>query len=195
MLVIFYTDAIEINWKSIPWNGKSSCVLSEKDHQVIKMATMATMVASPAPICSNTKYKIFLTPLQTSKSLAARCNGQNWGRRYKTSWKTAKRQLNSHFLPRPLKKRSGPGHEERALGAKSYRANGPLPLPSWLVLSTIWNVLTGKQKLKIDCNFQFLIFRLPPNTEKLSHATDCNIVRKGNCRSVSIFLFIVDRIK
>ena len=178
MLVIFYTDAIEINWKSIPWNGKSSCVLNEKDHQVIKMATMATMVASPAPICSNTKSKIFLTSLQTSKSLAARCNGQNWGRRSKTSWKTAKRQLN--FLPRPLKKISGPGHGERALGAKNYRANGPLPLPSWVVLSTIWNVLAGKQKLKIDCNFQFLIFRLPPKTEKLSHATDCNIVGKAN---------------
>ena len=36
MLVFFYTDAIETNWKSIPWNRKSSCVLSEKDRQVIK---------------------------------------------------------------------------------------------------------------------------------------------------------------
>ena len=36
MLVFFYTDAIETNWKSIPWNRKSSCVLSEKDHLVIK---------------------------------------------------------------------------------------------------------------------------------------------------------------
>ena len=177
MLVIFYTDAIEINWKSIPWNRKWSCVLSEKDHQ---MATMATMVASPAPICSNTKYKIFLTPLQTSKSLAARCNGQNWGRRSKTSWKSAKRQLNSHFLPRKEKKRTWPWGEGAGGKKKIYRANGPLPLPSWVVLSMIWNVLAGKQKLKIDCNFQFLIFRLPPKTEKLSHATDYNIVGKAN---------------
>ena len=28
--IFFNTDAIEINWKSIPCNGKSSCVLSEK---------------------------------------------------------------------------------------------------------------------------------------------------------------------
>ena len=72
-------------------------------------------------------------------------------------------------------------------GQKNYRANGPLPLPSWLVLSTIWNVLAGKQKLKIDCNFQFLIFRLPPKTEKLSHATDCNIVGKANAAQFQFF--------
>ena len=30
MLVYFNTDVIEIYWKNIPWNGKSSCVLSEK---------------------------------------------------------------------------------------------------------------------------------------------------------------------
>ena len=36
ILVFFYTDAIETIWKSIPWNRKSSCVLSEKDRQVIK---------------------------------------------------------------------------------------------------------------------------------------------------------------
>ena len=36
MLVFFYTDAININRKSIPWNRKPSCVLREKDRQVIK---------------------------------------------------------------------------------------------------------------------------------------------------------------
>ena len=52
-----------------------------------------------------------------------------------------------------------------------------------------------KQKLKIDCNFQFSIFRLPPKTEKLSHAPDCDIVGKVKLRLSFIFLFIVDRIK
>ena len=63
--------------------------------------------------------------------------------------KTAKRQLNSHFLPRPLQQGSGPGYGERAPGAKNYR---------------------------FDCNFQFSFFTIPPKTEKLSHAIDCNIV-------------------
>ena len=36
MLVFFYTDAIKINRKSIAWNRKPSCVLREKDRQLIK---------------------------------------------------------------------------------------------------------------------------------------------------------------
>ena len=44
-----------------------------------------------------------------------------------------------------------------------------------------------KQKLKIDCNFQFLILRLPPKTEKLSHVTDCNIVGKANAAQFQFF--------
>ena len=32
----FYTDTIKINRKSIPWNRKPSCVVREKDRQVIK---------------------------------------------------------------------------------------------------------------------------------------------------------------
>ena len=64
-----------------------------------------------------------------------------------------RRQLNSHFLPKPLKQGDGPGHGEGA-GGKKYHANGSLPLPSWVVLSTILNVLAEKQKLKIDFNFQ-----------------------------------------
>ena len=43
-----------------------------------------------------------------------------------------------------------------------------------------------KKKLKIDCNFQFSIFRL---------ATDCNIVGKATLPLSFLFLFIVDRIK
>ena len=50
----------------------------------------------------------------------------------------------------------------------------------------ILNVLADKKKLKIDCNFQFSIFRL---------ATDCNIVGKATLPLSFIFLFIVDRIK
>ena len=60
------------------------------------------------------------------------------------------------------------------------------PPPSWVFLSTILNVLADKKKLKIDCNFQFSIFRL---------ATDCNIVGKATLPLSFIFLFIVDRIK
>ena len=60
------------------------------------------------------------------------------------------------------------------------------PPPSWVFLSTILNVLADKKKLKIDCNFQFSIFRL---------ATDCNIVGKVTLPLSFIFLFIVDRIK
>ena len=95
-----------------------------------------------------------------------------------------RRQLNSHFLPKP-------GHGEGA-GGKKYHANDP----SLLSLSTILNVLAEKQKLKIDCNFQFSIFRLPPKTEKLSHATDCNIVGKAKCSSVSkIWYFCICVVK
>ena len=36
-----------------------------------------------------------------------------------------RRQLNSHFLPKPLKQGDGPGHG----GGKKHHANGPLPLP------------------------------------------------------------------
>mgnify|MGYP000406340377 CR=1 FL=1 len=82
---------------------------------------------------------------------------------------------------------------ERALGAKTLPCEWTPPPPSWVVLSTILSVSVEKQKLKIDCNYQFSIFRLPPKTEKLSHATDCNIVGKAKCSSVSkigIFAFV-----
>ena len=77
------------------------------------------------------------------------------------SEKSVKRQLNSHFLPKPLKQENGPGHGERALEAKITVQKDPPP-PSWVVLSTISSVLAEKQNLTIDCNFQFSIFRLPP---------------------------------
>ena len=48
-----------------------------------------------------------------------------------------RRQINSHFLPKPLKQGSGPGRGEGA-GGKNYRAHA--------VLSTILNVLAEKQK-------------------------------------------------
>ena len=56
------------------------------------------------------------------------------------------------------------------------------PFPSWVVLSTIWNVLAEKGKLKIDCNFQFLDFR-----RKQKHLTmpqTATLSEKQNCRSV-----------
>ena len=77
------------------------------------------------------------------------------------SEKSVKRQLNSHFIPKPLKQENGPGHCERALEAKITVRKDPPP-PSWVVLSTTSSVLAEKQNLKIDCNFQFSIFRLPP---------------------------------
>ena len=67
-----------------------------------------------------------------------------------------RRQLNSHFLPKPLKQGDGPGHG----GGQKTPCEWTPPPPSWVVLSTILNVLAEKQKLKIDCNFQFSIFRL-----------------------------------
>ena len=104
-----------------------------------------------------------------------------------------RRQLNSHFLSKPLKQGNGPGHGERALGAKIIVRMDPSP---FLLGSSVddFECLAEKQKLKIDCNFQFSIFRLPP-TEKLSHATNCSIVGKAKLPLSFIFLFIVDRIK
>ena len=79
-------------------------------------------------------------------------------------------------------------------GGKNLPCEQTPPLPSGAVLSMIWNVLAEKQKLKIDFNFQFSIFRLPSKTEKLSHATDCNIVGETK-QPLSFILFKFDRIK
>ena len=89
-------------------------------------------------------------------------------------------------LPYSPKQRSGPGHGEKALWAKTTARMDPSPLSLGYFPSTILNVLADKKKLKIDCNFQFSIFRL---------ATDCNIVGKATLPLSFIFLFIVDRIK
>ena len=48
----------------------------------------------------------------------------------------------------------------------TFRTSTDPSPPSWVVLSTIWNFLSEKQKLKIDCNFQFSNFRLPPKNRK-----------------------------
>ena len=48
-------------------------------------------------------------------------------------------------------------------------------------------VLAEKQKLRIDYNFQFSIFRLLSKTEKLSHATDCLIGGETKLLHSSIF--------
>ena len=43
------------------------------------------------------------------------------------SEKSVKRQLNSHFIPKPLKQENGPGHCERALEAKITVRKDPPP--------------------------------------------------------------------
>ena len=48
-------------------------------------------------------------------------------------------------------KGGGPAWGEGAGGKINVRIDPPPP--PWVVLSTIWNVLSEKQKLKIDCNF------------------------------------------
>ena len=75
----------------------------------------------------------------------------------------------------------------------TFRTSTDPSPPSWVVLSTIWNFLSEKQKLKIDCNFQFSNFRLPPKTEKLSHTTDCNIV--GEAKICVMFKYSTKRRK
>ena len=48
-------------------------------------------------------------------------------------------------------KGGGPAWGEGAGGKINVRMDPPPP--PWVVLSTIWDVLSEKQKLKIDCNF------------------------------------------
>ena len=50
-------------------------------------------------------------------------------------------------------------HGGKGIWGEGVRGKNYLPPPSWVVLSTTLSVLTKKQKLKIDCNFQFLDFR------------------------------------
>ena len=84
------------------------------------------MATSPAPICSNTKSKIFFNFLASKVWLLAVMDRteEDALKRHERP----RRQLNSHFLPKPLKQGDGPGHGEGA-GGKKYHANGPLPLP------------------------------------------------------------------
>ena len=80
------------------------------------------------------------------------------------------------------------GRERGRTGAKKkILCKWTLLPPSWVVLLTILSVLAEKQKWKIDYNFQFSIF--------LSHATDCNMVRKAKLLLSFIFLLIVESIK
>ena len=68
------------------------------------------------------------------------------------------------------------------------------PSPSLLGSSIYYFECFGwKTKLE-NCN-QFSIITLPLKTEKLSHATDCNIIGRAKLPLCFIFLFIVDRIK
>ena len=100
-----------------------------------------------------------------------------------------KRQLNSHLIPNPLSKEADLTMGIGCWGQKLSCKWTPPP-PSWVVLSTILSVLAEKQNYN-----QFSIFTLPLKTEKLSHATDWNIVGKAKLPLCFIFPFIVDRIK
>ena len=66
---------------------------------------------------------------------------------------------------------------------------------SRLLGSTVNDLECFGRKTKIDRYFKFSIFRLAPKTEKLNHATDCNIVREAKLSLSFIFLFTVRRIK
>ena len=114
------------------------------------------MATSPAPICSSTKSKIFLTSQLTSKVwlLAVMDRTQEDAPKRR---ERPRRQLNSHFLPKPLKQGNGPGHGERAVGVKITVRMGNTLLGSSV---NDFQCFGRKKKLKIDCNFQFSIFRL-----------------------------------
>ena len=66
---------------------------------------------------------------------------------------------------------------------------------SRLLGSTVNDLECFGRKTKIDRYFKFSIFRLAPKTEKLNHATDCNIVREAKLSLSFVFLFTVQRIK
>ena len=65
-----------------------------------------------------------------------------------------RRQLNSHFLPKPLKQGDGPSHGEGA-GGKKYHANGPSPS---LLGSSVNDFECFGRKTKIENWLQFSIF-------------------------------------
>ena len=71
----------------------------------------------------------------------------------------------------PFKQGSGPDHGERMLAVKFTVCMNP------------------------STNTVNSIFTLPLKKEKLSHATDCNVVAKAKLPLCFIFLFIVDKIK
>ena len=66
---------------------------------------------------------------------------------------------------------------------------------SRLLGSTVNDLECFGRKTKIDRYLKFSIFRLAPKTEKLNHATDCNIVREAKLSLSFVFLFTVQRIK
>ena len=89
-------------------------------------------------------------------------------------------------------KGSGPAWGEGAGGKINVRTD-PFPLPPGSSVNNL-ECFVRKQKLKIECNFQFSNFRLPPKKGKLSYAPDCNIVGEAKL-PLSLILLIVDRIK
>ena len=56
------------------------------------------------------------------------------------------------------------------------------PPPSWVVLSTVWNVLAEKGKLIAIFNFKFLDFRR--KQKHLAMPQTATLSEKQNCRSV-----------
>ena len=66
---------------------------------------------------------------------------------------------------------------------------------SRLLGSTVNDLECFGRKTKINRYLKFTIFRLAPKTEKLNHATDCNIVREAKLSLSFIFLFTVTGLK
>ena len=115
---------------------------------------------------SRSSYDFFF-PWLTSKVLlplvvdrTKRRKGETFTKRSQTSGKSAKRM-------RDFPVKEGRGTVGRGPGGKILPCQWtpPLPLPSRVVLSMIWNVLAENQKLKIDFNFQFSIFWLASETQ------------------------------
>ena len=111
------------------------------------------IVISATPV---TKTKTF-SFLANVEGLVARRNGQNWATKRQNSLKVPRGRERTRSDRR--NEREFPDKEPRLWGVGWGQRKVPWqwtpPRPSGVVLSTVWNVFAEKQKLKIDCNFQF----------------------------------------
>ena len=133
--------------------------------------------------------------LANVQSLAAHCNGHNGGTKTHKTFQNVMKDLEETVklslpsqTPWARKRTWGEG----AGGKKFTVQMDPF---SRLLGSTANDLECFGRKTKIDRYLKFSIFRLAPKTEKLNHATDCNIVREAKLSLSFIFLFTVHRIK